>query len=134
MNKHLAIVLCIVFWGLWAFLPKLATGYLSVLDVFLYEVCAIVVVAAAILVVYRPKLEIGRSAGFAIAAGSVGTLGFMLYVFALSGQDASVVAALTALYPVIPVVLGLVVLKEKLSAANWAGIFLALCAVVLLSG
>ncbi len=134
MNKHLCIALCIAFWGLWAFLPKLATDYLRPLDVFIYEVCAIIVVAAGVILVYRPKLEPGRSAGYGLAAGAVGTTGFLLYVFAVSKHDASIVATLTAVYPVVPVVLGFLILKEKLSAANYAGIAMALAAVVLLSG
>lgn len=133
-NKHVYIALCILFWGLWAFLPKLASRYMGELDVFVCEVCAIIVIAGVIMAACRPKLEIGRSAGYGLAAGAVGTLGFLLYVFAVAGKDASVVASLTALYPVVPVLLGVLVLKERLSAANWAGILLALCAVALLSG
>jgi transporter family protein len=133
MKNFLCILACILLWGLWAFFPKLATRYLSPLDALLYEIAAVVLVAAAVFAAARPTLKPNRSAVYAFLAGAVGSVGFLLYLLAVQGQDASIVAPITALYPVVPVALGFFLLREKLSGLNYLGVLLALVAVVLLS-
>jgi transporter family protein len=133
LKSALFIVICIVCWGLWAFFPKLATRYLSPMDALLYEIAAVVAVAAAILAIARPRMKVDSSSAIAFLAGSIGSGGFLLYLLAVARHDASIVAPITALYPVVPVILGFFLLREKLSPLNYAGMALAVVAVILLS-
>jgi len=56
------------------------------------------------------------------------------FVFALSsGGKASIVVPMTALYPVITIVLSVAILREQITPVHGAGVALALVAVVLLS-
>jgi len=99
-------------------------------------VAAVVLVAILVLVVTRPKVvrELDRNTLYAYAAGVAGAAGFLLYLLAVTDHDASIVSSITALYPIVPVVLGYALLKEKLTPLNYAGVALALVAVFLLSG
>src|SRR5690606_41755536 len=63
------------------------------------------------------------------ASGAVGTLAIACYTFATREQLVSVAAVLSALYPVVPVLLGLTVLREQLTRGQAAGLGLAGAAV-----
>lgn len=65
----------------------------------------------------------------AAAAGTVGTVGTWLYMLATREQLLAIVSVLSALYPAIPVLLALVFLRERITAAQAAG--LAIGAVAL---
>lgn len=98
------------------------------------KLASLAVIAAVVLVrrrgrsvVPRPVLLIG------IAAGIFDVLGNAFFLLA-SQQDAplSVVAPLANLYPVATVLLGVIVLHERLSRMSGAGVLTALAAVALL--
>ena len=61
-------------------------------------------------------------------------LGVTAFVFALNSDGkASIVVPMTALYPVVTILLSMAILKGQLSPVNGLGIAFALVAVVLLS-
>jgi transporter family protein len=62
-----------------------------------------------------------------------GVIGTILFFFTLSKTKASILVPLTALYPVITVILSLIFLKEKVTLVQGIGIVLAIIASVLLS-
>ena len=69
-----------------------------------------------------------------VVAGSVNGLGTWLLFRSLEhGAKASVAVPLTALYPVVTVVLAFVFLAERLSLREWLGVALAVCGGALLS-
>ena len=66
----------------------------------------------------------------------VGLLGIgasMTFYYALESGKASIVVPLTAMYPLVVVILAAVVLGERLSPAQGIGVVLAIVAVVLIS-
>jgi transporter family protein len=63
-------------------------------------------------------------------ATGLGTLG---YYAALREQNASVVAPVTGLFPVLTVVLAFLVLRERLNKVQMGGMLLALASIVILS-
>ncbi|MDQ4109724.1 MAG: DMT family transporter [Actinomycetota bacterium] len=69
----------------------------------------------------------------AAGAGVLGTFALVLYSFAAQQQLLSVAVVLTALYPAIPVILGLIFLRERLSTLQIAGLVLASAAVSLIA-
>ncbi|MFC7329111.1 EamA family transporter [Marinactinospora rubrisoli] len=74
-----------------------------------------------------------RIAATAMAAGAVGTSALALFALAERQQPVTLAVVLTALYPAIPAVLGLTVLRERLTGAQGAGLLLATSAVVLVT-
>ncbi|MFI6166521.1 EamA family transporter [Nocardia sp. NPDC051052] len=68
----------------------------------------------------RPRLLLG-----AFGTGALGTVAIALYTLATWQQLLAIAVVLAALYPVIPVVLGLTVLRERVSRAQVFGLVLA---------
>ncbi|WP_280367755.1 EamA family transporter [Nocardia wallacei] len=69
----------------------------------------------------------------AALAGATAALALAAYLDATHRQLPVVAVALSSLYPVIPVLLGITVLHERLTRAQWAGLLAAALAVVLLA-
>jgi drug/metabolite transporter (DMT)-like permease len=61
------------------------------------------------------------------------TLGFLLLLFAYRGGVLSITTVLASLYPAIAVLLGWVILHERLRRAQTIGVAMALVAVGLIS-
>lgn len=74
-----------------------------------------------------------RVLAMASVAGALGTVGTGLYMFATRLGLVSIASVITALYPVIPVALATIILRERLSAKQIAGLILAAVAVALLA-
>ncbi|AJP05491.1 multidrug DMT transporter permease [Streptomyces cyaneogriseus subsp. noncyanogenus] len=68
-----------------------------------------------------------------VAAGALGTLAIVLYLEATRQQLMAIATVLSALYPAIPVLLALVVLKERLNRGQVAGLVCAALAVGLIA-
>lgn len=69
----------------------------------------------------------------AFAAGFLGALGFVFYIFALKSGKVSIVSVMTAGYPAVSVVLAIVLIGETLSITQSAGIMLVVGAIIGLS-
>ena len=69
----------------------------------------------------------------AATSGAIGTLAIVFYTLATREQLLAVAVVLTALYPVIPVLLGLTLLRERLTWGQTAGLGLAGAAVCLIA-
>lgn len=74
-----------------------------------------------------------RPARAALGAGALGTVAITLYTLAAREQLLSPAVVLTALYPAIPVLLGVTVLREPLTRARKIGLACAASAIVLIS-
>jgi drug/metabolite transporter (DMT)-like permease len=105
--------------GLW---PLVASRVASV------AVLVVVVLRAGARVRMPRRLALGCA-----ASGAVGTLAIACYTFATREQLVSVAVVLSALYPVVPVLLGLTVLREQLTRGQAAGLGLAGAAVGLIA-
>ncbi|MET9863440.1 EamA family transporter [Streptomyces smyrnaeus] len=80
----------------------------------------------------RPRLSAGSVWG-CLGAGSLGTLGITLYTLAAREQLLSLAVVLTALYPAVPVLLGVAVLRERLTRLQGAGLVCAAASMALIS-
>ncbi|WP_026400927.1 EamA family transporter [Actinomadura rifamycini] len=92
---------------------------------------------AAVLVIAAPARRAGppdaRTALWAAANGTVAAAALVLYLEAAREQLTVVAVVLASLYPVVPVLAGVGWLRERLSAAQGAGLAGAAAAVVLLT-
>jgi transporter family protein len=127
-------MLAILAWGLWAFLPKLAVNWLDPKSAFTYEVIGGACTGLLVYLFLRPELgtEI-RGIVPSVLTGVAGYLGLLFFMFALRTGKVSVIAPLTAVYPVVSIVLAFIFFREKLNLAQMAGIVLAVCSVILIS-
>ena len=124
-----------ILWGLWSFIPKITTRYISPKSAILYEVVGGIVVAVVVLISMRFKPDIHPvGIGLALTTGILGFSGALLFLYAVSKGPVSLVAVLSALYPVITVLLSVMILKEAISMKQWLGIALGLVSMLLIAG
>ena len=69
----------------------------------------------------------------ALLTGVMGYLGLLCFMYAIRNGKVCIVAPLTALYPVVTLVLAMIFLREKINIVQLAGIILALVSAVLIS-
>jgi transporter family protein len=127
-------VVAVVCFGLWAFLPKIAVRYISPNSAVIYEVLGVFAAGCVFFLTIGKTIDTDmRGVLAAIATGILGTVGFLCFLHALTVGSVSVVATLTALYPVVTILLAAVFLRESITLTQVAGLGLAIVSVVLLS-
>ena len=127
-------VLCLVFWGLWGFVLKLAYSNLSWTETYFLSTLASFTVMLLVVSYYRAiPMSLNTYSVTALVAGVFGGAGYIFFVKALEHGKASVVIPLTALYPAVTAIIALIILREKISLYQGIGIVLAIAAAILLS-
>ena len=128
----IAATLC---WTGWAFTAKLGSeeippGTMQVVSAFGFLLVALVLV-----VVQKPQLANSlRGNGYALVSGLLlGLGGIALYGAYRGGTNASVITAITSLYPAATVILAVTFLGERLSKLQAFGVFFALGSILLFS-
>lgn len=127
-------MIALIFWGLWAFFPKLATQYIDPKSVLVFSAVGTIIIATTILFLmgFKPEIHI-KGITFAIISGLSGALGLLFFFLALSKGKASVIVTMTALYPLITIMLCFLILKEPITLKQGIGILFALTAMILLA-
>jgi transporter family protein len=74
-----------------------------------------------------------RGATYGVLNGVFTGLGLIAYYAAMARGKASIVGPVTALFPLLTVVLALVLLKEQMNRVQTAGVFVALASILILS-
>ena len=131
-------LLTIVCWGAWGAVSKVASEGVDATTnqvLFTFGLLPLIVVAAR-----SSRLRCGIQAqrragiGWAFLTGILGGTGNIAFFRALvAGGQASIVVPVTALFPLVTVILALTFLRERLGRAQMAGLALALVAIYLLS-
>lgn len=123
-----------VLWGVYAFFPKLAVQHLHPTSVLFYQMLGGAVVGIVTLAAMGFKLEWHpQGVTFAFLTGVFGLAGVLFYIMAMRSGSASTVAVLTAMYPLITVLLNVMILHESFTVKQGVGVAFALAAMVLLS-
>ncbi len=128
-------IMTLILWGMWGVFSKLSAnqGTSPLLIAMLSNAGGLAMVAfvesVARFSLNRPPL--GMAYGF--LAGAIGGLGSIFLFYALREGKISVVIPISACYPVLPILFGVMILKEGLSVAQGVGIGLALTGVLLMS-
>ena len=128
-------LLCMAAWGVSRLFPKLATNHIDPKSALAYEVLGEVIAVLLILATLgfaKPMFDF-KGSSFAVLAGLFGGAGVYWYLLAADRGNVSQLVGVTALYPVITVLLGVLVLNEPLTAKQVAGVGLAVMAVWLVS-
>jgi transporter family protein len=129
-------LLTILLWGIWGALTKIVSGDI---DAYMNQVLfAIGVLPVMVIVLFSRRLAGGanRSRGifYAFITGVLGGTGNIAFFKAFNaGGKASVVVPATSLSPLVTVILGYFLLKERASGYQKVGLALAMVAIYLLS-
>lgn len=134
---YILSILAFISWGLWAFFIKLAEKHFSVSNIFVWYGLFYFIFTFILSFLFL-KNEINRNIFniwviFIVIAGLTASLANLFFYYALSKGNASVIVPLTALYPLVTIILSLVILKERVTSYQIIGIIFALIAGILLS-
>lgn len=123
-----------VLWGLWSFIPKITTKYISPKSAVLFEVLGGIILAIIVLISLNLKPDIHpKGILLAITTGILGFAGALCFLCAASKGPISLVAVLSALYPIIAIVLAMFFLNESITVKQGLGIVLGLGAMILVA-
>jgi len=127
-------VITLVSWGIVGLLQKLSTNYISAESSLIWLVVGFMVLEPF----FYPGAAVFHYSGWnifwALASGALNALGaWALFIAMKSGGKASIVAPVTALYPLVVIAMVPIILHESISRLQIAGVISALIAVVLLS-
>jgi transporter family protein len=127
-------LLTLLAWGLWAFLPKLAAKYIDPQSSIIYQVAGGLIVGLVVLISLKGQVQFNVP-GFSlsIAIGILGFFGAFMYLVAVSRGPLTLVAPITAFYPMFAILLGVIFLHETITIKQAAGIGLSLVAIYLIS-
>lgn len=134
-SAMLLIFIIILFWGIWGFLNKLAVGKIG-LQISFWNIVSFSIVTIVYLTVTHQLLPLKKDSSgisLAIAAGAVSGLASMLFYILLDKKPAGLLVTITALYPLITILLSIIFLKETVNVTKIIGFVLALLALVFLN-
>ncbi len=138
MPRWLAFsLLTILVWGIWGAVSKVSS---DAIDANTNQVFFTFGLLPLILVVWRSSRTTATREGgkigiiLAFITGILGGTGNIAFFHALGiGGKASIVAPVTALFPLVTVILAVTLLRERIGTAQKIGLVLALVAIYLLS-
>lgn len=124
----------LIAWGIVGLLQKLSTNYISAESSLIWLVVGFLLLEP----LFYPGRTVfhysGWNLAWALLSGMLNALGaWALFAALKSGGKASIVAPLTALYPLVVIMLVPLFLHESITRLQVAGVVCALIAVVLLS-
>jgi transporter family protein len=123
-------------WGFWGFFGKLASRSLTPQNSTMISLLGWIASFPVILFLFRQHFRVEWNDPhyyFAFISGLFGSIGGVFFFYALNKGDASQVVAVTALYPLITVILAYLFLHEPVTLPRFAGIFFALVGIYFLS-
>jgi transporter family protein len=128
-------ILAMVTFGAWGFFPKLAINYINPQSALIYQVIGglLVGIVGLAMLNFKPETH-PLGILFAFLTGITGVLGTFFYYLAASRGQISIVVSLTALYPLITIMLAIVFLHETLIMKQVIGLCFAIAAIILLVG
>jgi transporter family protein len=119
-------------WGLWAFLVKLASGHLDPFQLQALFVAGMLPLMLLVIARRGPTLKADRlGIVYGLLNGVLATLGMLAFYAAMERGRASIVGPVTALFPIVTVAGSTLFLRERLNAVQCVGICLALAALLL---
>jgi transporter family protein len=132
---QLLTIACLVLWGASGVSQKLSTNVATSDISFVWFAYAMIAQSIVTPFLAHVNWRVGASGlVLCIVGGTLNGLGaFFLFAAMAKGGKASVVTALSYLYPVVTIALSLLFLHESLSRTQLAGVALALIAAILMS-
>jgi transporter family protein len=134
MNWLVSSLVAMACWGIWGLLMKLASKYFSWHQIFIVTSIVTVMASLTVFIFFRPAINV-HSLGFsyALLAGVVGSVALVAFNYAIEAGKSIIVVPLSALYPIVTIVLSFLVLHEEITLIKAVGIALGLAAILLIS-
>ncbi len=129
-----AALLALFSFGLWGLFTKLAVVHIDSRSALIYQTLGVAIIGILMLgfVNFKPATDV-KGLFYAILTGAAYAIGCLFYFIAASKGKIITVVTLTALYPLITILLAYLLLKEGVSLKQGIGIALAFVAILLMS-
>lgn len=127
-------LLALFSFGLWGFFTKMAVVHMDSKSALVYQTLGVLIIGVVALGMmnFKPATDT-KGVAYALLTGVAYGVGCLFYFFAASKGKIITVVTLTALYPLITIVLAYWLLNETVNFKQLAGIALAIVAIVLMS-
>jgi transporter family protein len=133
-NRYVVMGAILLLWGLWGFFPKVAAGHLDARSSSVYQTIGGIAVTLAILWSMGFKVAThGPSIFVLLLGGAAASLGGLLLMHLLKTETATIAVSVTALYPMVTVLLAVIFLGETVNLRQGVGILFSLIGLVLLA-
>ncbi len=127
-------LLALFCFGLWGFFSKLAIVYIDSKSALIFQTGGVLLVGLITLFMleFKPATDM-KGFSFGMLTGIAYGIGCLFYLIAADKGKITTVVTLTALYPLITIILSYLILHETVSMKQCLGILLALVAIFLMS-
>lgn len=135
MTQWLApAILALMSFGLWGLFTKLAINYIDSKSALVFQTAGVLVIGliALFLLDFKPSTDV-KGLSFGLLTGLAYGVGCLFYFIAADKGKIITVVTLTALYPLVTIILSYFVLNEAINLKQCLGIALALAAIYFLS-
>ncbi len=135
MTSWLSAALFSLFsFGLWGFFTKMAVMHIDSRSALIYQTLGVMLIGLIALSVmgFKPTTN-AKGLTYSILTGFAYGIGCLFYFIAASKGKIITIVTLTALYPLITILFAYFILKEAVTLQQWAGITLALVAILMMS-
>ena len=129
-----AAFLSLFSFGLWGFFTKLTVVHIDSRSALIYQTLGVLVIGVVTLSLmnFKPATD-AKGLLYAVLTGVAYGIGCLFYFIAASKGKIVTVVTLTALYPLVTIVLAYLLLKEAVSLRQVTGICMALASILLMS-
>jgi len=129
-----AAVLALFSFGCWGFFSKLAIIYIDAKSALVFQTVGVLMIGIIILssLHFKPATDI-KGLGFGLLTGMAYGIGCLFYLIAADRGKVTTIVTLTALYPLVTIVLSYLFLQETINMKQFIGIIFALIAIILMS-
>jgi len=120
--------------GLWGLFTKLAVIYIDSKSALIYQTAGVVIIGIITLSMtnFKPAID-AKGLVYALLTGITYGVGCLFYFVAASRGKIITVVTLTALYPLITIMLSFLLLKETITIKQVMGIIFAMISILLMS-
>lgn len=134
LNWLPASIFALTSFGLWGLFTKLSVEYIDFKSALIYQTLGVVLVGliGLKLVAFKPEMS-SKGFLFSCLTGIAYAVGCLFYFMAASRGKIITVVTLTALYPIVTILLAYFLLHESVSLKQVFGIILGCIAILLLS-
>lgn len=134
INWFPATVFALISFGFWGLFTKLAVVHIDSKSAMIYQTLGVVVIGVILLSMmnFKPATDT-KGLLYGVLTGAAYGIGCLFYFIAASKGKLITVVTLTALYPLVTILLSYILLKETVTLTQCSGIFLAVVAIVLMS-
>lgn len=129
-----AAFLSLFSFGLWGLFTKLTVIHIDSRSALIYQTIGVALIGIVTLSMmnFKPATD-SKGLMYAILTGTAYGIGCLFYFVAASKGKIVTVVTLTALYPLVTIILAAFLLKESVSIKQWIGIGLAMGSILLMS-